>query len=306
MAIYNSIYPKKELIKNIIDFWRPSGLSINKKTKIASMGSCFAREIKKYLLKNNYNYLLYEQDVSANRGDHASCAWERIYNTYTLRHIIDYSLNENWAHDWKKSNKNGIIQDGIRTNTCYNNLPEAESEFKEHRKISKSILEQTDILIITLGLIEVWQSNVTGKIFSIPKGIYVNTNSPDFFKEYKCRITSLDENIDNLEYVIKRITEVNSKVKILITVSPVPMTGSVRKNTDIFSSNCISKSTLRCVADYICNRYSNVSYFPSYEIATSLIPLEGGRPYMPDNIHVTDKAVEIIMDAFSKIHCNND
>ena len=79
---------------------------IDKRTAISSIGSCFAREIKNYLISKDFNYLLgseYENyfhsekffpgDKGASPSSHASVAWERVYNTFTLRNIIDYSQN---------------------------------------------------------------------------------------------------------------------------------------------------------------------------------------------------------------------
>lgn len=69
-------------------------LRISKATSIVSLGSCFAREIKSWLLRHGYNYLVGETDKSiwrahevypGGRGvpptEHASIAWERVYNT---------------------------------------------------------------------------------------------------------------------------------------------------------------------------------------------------------------------------------
>ena len=57
---------------------KTDGLRVDKSTKIVSMGSCFAREIKDWLLKNNFNYLLEEQekDVWLNREMYPDRDWE--------------------------------------------------------------------------------------------------------------------------------------------------------------------------------------------------------------------------------------
>ena len=70
---------------------------INRNTTFSSIGSCFAREIKNWLIANNYNYLigkendsfcskeLFPGDNGVSPSSHASVAWERVYNTFTLK-----------------------------------------------------------------------------------------------------------------------------------------------------------------------------------------------------------------------------
>jgi hypothetical protein len=48
---------------------------INKETPIGAAGSCFAMEISEHFKKNNYNYVITEE----NR--HSSAAWGGLYNT---------------------------------------------------------------------------------------------------------------------------------------------------------------------------------------------------------------------------------
>ena len=62
-------------------FARYDGPRIDRSTKIASMGSCFAREIKSVLLREGYAYIAEETDHPA--SIHASAAWERLYNTFS-------------------------------------------------------------------------------------------------------------------------------------------------------------------------------------------------------------------------------
>jgi hypothetical protein len=54
------------------------------------MGSCFAREIKTVLLRENYSYITEETRHPASK--HASAAWERLYNTFSMRQIFHYTF----------------------------------------------------------------------------------------------------------------------------------------------------------------------------------------------------------------------
>jgi len=67
-----------------------TGLTINQSTPVASIGSCFAREIKRRLIQRGYNYVAEETQHPA--AIHASAAWERVYNTFCLRQIFDFTF----------------------------------------------------------------------------------------------------------------------------------------------------------------------------------------------------------------------
>ena len=65
-----------------------SGLKITPTTPIASMGSCFAREIRRRLLNAGYAYITEETHHPA--AIHASAAWERLYNTIRPHQALGY------------------------------------------------------------------------------------------------------------------------------------------------------------------------------------------------------------------------
>ena len=77
-------------------------LTITPQTAIASMGSCFAREIRKVLLREGYHYITEEAHHPA--AVHASAAWERTYNSFSMRQIFEYTFGEWRPHTrwWRR------------------------------------------------------------------------------------------------------------------------------------------------------------------------------------------------------------
>ena len=71
------------------------GFAVTRATPIASMGSCFAREIKRRLVQRGFAYITEETDHPA--SVHASAAWERVYSTFCMRQIFEYTFEERWA-----------------------------------------------------------------------------------------------------------------------------------------------------------------------------------------------------------------
>ena len=272
-------------------------LSITRKTPIASMGSCFAREIKRRLLQREYNYISEETHHPA--AIHASAAWERVYSTFCLRQIFEYTF-ETWQPDlrWWIAPKSGKVQDPYRRTIVYDSLAEAEKDFASHIKHSRRALKQAEVLILTLGLTEIWQDHIDQSVISLPSGPYVREGGD--MSRYKFRVSRYAENLENLERIHEIMDKHNPGCKLLMTVSPVNLWATFRQDLDVISASCNSKSTLRAVADEFVARHDNVFYFPAFEMATIYQPLSG-QTYFADgreNYHVNKATVKFIMRHF--------
>jgi hypothetical protein len=278
-----------------------SGLKIDLRTPIASMGSCFAREIRKVLLDKGYNYITEETHHPA--AVHASAAWERTYNSFSMRQIFEYTFAE-WKPDlrWWVSPKSNKVQDPYRRIILYENLNEAESDFARHRMHSRRALERAEVLILTLGLTEIWEDTCDGSVICLPSGPY--TNEGGDMSRYRFRVSRYQENLDNLERIHQLMAAHNPTCKLMITVSPVHLWATFRQDLDVISASCNSKSTLRAVADAFYTRHDNVYYFPAFEMATIYQPITGKTWFKEDtkeNFHINKKTVRFIMQQFFNI-----
>ena len=305
------VWPSKKKYSSATEWIEQYGIKvpvISRSTPISSMGSCFAREIKDWLIDKDYNYLLgneaesdflshelFPGDQGRSPSIHASVAWERVYNTFTMKNIIDYSLNNTSIEDRfveveARSGKK-YISDLVRSRMIFRNFEEAKSNFVNHAKESRRILLNSEILILTLGLVEIWKCEKSGLVIGAHPG-----SAYKLPKQYKPEVSNFSENLDNLKYVIDSLNVHNKRLKVIITVSPVHLLSTIRNDTDVISASCYSKSLLRVVADEI-TKLENVYYFPSYEIATICSNIDG-IPLYPDNHHVSRDVVENIMNAF--------
>ena len=273
------------------------GLRITPTTRIASMGSCFAREIKTVLLREGYSYITEETHHPASK--HASAAWERVYNTFSMRQIFEYTFGE-WDPSvrWWNTPESSLIQDPYRRIILYENIEMARDDFASHRICSRRALEQAEVLILTLGLTEIWEDIHDSSVICLPSGPYVNEGGD--MSRYRFRVSKYLENLDNLERIHELMTTHNSSCRIVVTVSPVHLWATFRSDCDVISASCNSKSTLRAVADEFVLRHDNVFYFPAYEMATIYRPLVGESPFTEgrENFHVNQETVEFIMRAF--------
>jgi hypothetical protein len=277
------------------------GLKITRSTPIASLGSCFAREIKRRLLQRGYNYLTEETHHPA--AVHASAAWERVYNTFCIRQIFEYTF-EDWQPDlrWWIAPQSQKVQDPYRRVILYDSLEAAENDFEQHRRHSRRALQRAEVLILTLGLTEIWQDRQDGTVISLPSGPYVNEGGD--MDRYAFRVSRYEENLANLERVQGIMSQFNPGCKLLVTVSPVNLWATFRQDLDVISASCNSKSTLRAAADEFVARHDHVFYFPAFEMATIYQPLSGLTHFADgrENYHVNKPTVKFIMRHFFKFY----
>lgn len=278
-----------------------AGLSIDRTTPIASMGSCFAREIKRRLLQRGYRYLTEETDRK--EAVHASAAWERLYNTFSMRQVFEYTFTS-WRPDlrWWIAPESGTVQDPYRRIIRYASVEEAETDFAHHIRCSRRALTGARLLILTLGLTEIWQDTVDGAVICLPSGPYV-TEGGDM-RRYRFRVSRYGENLENLERIHEIMARYNPDCHLMVTVSPVHLWATFREDSDVISASCNSKSTLRAAADEFAAGHDNVTYFPAYEMATVFQPMLGRDLFAEgrENFHVNKPTVKFIMNEFFRFY----
>lgn len=282
-------------------FPEEKGLRIDARTAIASMGSCFAREIKKVLVRQGYNYI--EEEKRNPAAVHASAAWERTYNTFSMRQIFAYTFDRFTPQlRWWNVPSEERVQDPYRRIILYDSLEEAEADFVLHVAASRRALCRAEVLILTLGLTEIWEDQEDGSVICLPSGPYPNSGGD--MSRYRFRVSRFGENLANLEYIHSLMAVHNPQCRILITVSPVHLWATFRQDLDVISASCNSKSTLRAVADEFVASHANVFYFPAFEMATIYRMLQK-ETYFSDgkeNFHVNRETVEFIMDHFFQFY----
>ena len=181
-------------------------LKITSSTRVASMGSCFAREIKNVLIREGFSYVTEETAHPATV--HASAAWERVYNVFCMRQIFEYTFGEwNPALRWWKAPESGKIQDPFRRIVLYDNQEQAEADFENHKRCSRRALEQAEVLILTLGLTEIWEDTIDGSVICLPSGPYVDEGGD--MSRYRFRVSRYAENLANLERIYSLMAEHN-------------------------------------------------------------------------------------------------
>jgi hypothetical protein len=279
-----------------------SGLTIDRETPIATMGSCFAREIKEVLMAKGFNYIAEEKGHPASR--HASAAWERCYNLFSMLQIFEYTFGS-WepALRWWQCPVSGKLQDPYRRIILYDSLEQARDDFARHRLHSRSALERASVLILTLGMTEVWEDTEDGSVICLPSGPYVSEGGD--MSRYRFRVSRYGETMEILERIHATLGAHNPACRLLLTVSPVHMWATFRRDADVISAGCNSKATLRAAVDEFAARHDNVFYFPAFEMAAIYMQMMG-RSYLAqgrENFHVNRDTVDFIMKQFFHFYC---
>lgn len=159
-------------------------------------------------------------------------------------------------------------------------------------------LRQADVVLMTLGLNEVWVDRVMNVRLNAPPSLWAVRRQPE---RYAVEITDVHENIAALEEIRARLKTLNPQMKMVVTVSPVPM-GATFSGRDVAVANTLSKSTLRAAADAFQMAHDDVDYFPSYEIVTLSTR---AFAYAEDCLHVADRIVSHVMATFLSIYCQS-
>jgi len=91
------------------------------------------------------------------------------------------------------------------------------------------------------------------------------------------------------------MAKVNPSLKVILTVSPVPLVATNTENNVLVASS-YSKSVLRAVCGEIDARYSHVQYFPSFEIVGHVASF--GQYLASDLREVSERGVAHVMSCF--------
>jgi len=261
----------------------------NKHYKIFTIGSCFARNIEEVLSKYKNLYIPTSNfKVPKNEWPYRP---NGILNEYTLgtisQRIIYAVKNKSFGDKGLFEIQKGKIVDSLLVPINYSvTYYRALQRKKEIENLYKELLTSY-ILIITLGYIESW----------IYDDIYINrmSNAKIVKNDGKFRFKRLNviESFNLLKEVLKKLFSFNSDIKVIITVSSVPLQSTFTPY-DYVAANFYSNSTLRVVSTLLYETFNNIDYFPSYEIVNTY----RSEAYIEDSVHIKLYIVELITQYF--------
>jgi hypothetical protein len=271
--------------------------------KIATMGSCFAQHLARHISRIGLNYYveetppegMNEQEARAKNYGVFSGRYGNIYTARQALQLLRRSLGSFVPGEFAWPYKDGYV-DAFRPQIQPEPLPSVEvvkAEADEHLRRVRTMFESTDWLVFTLGLTEAWRSKLDGAVYPSAPGVHGGTFDPE---RHEFINFSVQEVMDDLRCFINELRAVNPRVKIIFTVSPVPLIATYEDRHVLVSTVC-SKAILRCSADAMEREFEDVHYFPAYEIITTPVT---GSYYLDDLREVSPLGVKHVMRVFSR------
>ncbi len=286
---------------DIRGLWTPK-FAITPDMGTATFGSCFAQHFGHALRDRGCKWIDGEPaptDLTAeNRKKFGfgqfSGRTGNIYTTSLLRQWLDWAKRDQVQPDeyWEKD---GRIYDPFRPNIEPDGFASVE-EMRKMRDITVSslnrTLRRTDLFVFTLGLTESWMNKDGGYEYPMCPG----TVAGEFDAEKHIFVPQYyDFIMENLLKSIENLRQRNENIKVLLTVSPVPLTAT-NSGEHVLVATSLSKSILRTVAGAVAANFDYVDYFPSYEIINS--PVFKGTFFEPNLRSVNPAGVKLVMENF--------
>jgi len=256
--------------KFVLPGWLPETPPFTKGSRLLTLGSCFALELRNHLEGN---------------GLDTEGLWipEGLNNTYALRQFIQWCVSGTLSDD-------SYWYDEDEDRGAHRWTPSHEQERY------RALFREASGFVITVGLAEVWSDCETGGVFwrGVPRSKYDA-------ERYELRMTTVEENEANLRTIVSELRSLGAGKPIILTLSPVPLRATFREQS-CMTIDCVSKSILRVAIDRVTRPgESDLYYWPSYEmvksigchIETPVFGVESG-----DQRHVSKFMPPLIVDRF--------
>ncbi|MBM3625172.1 MAG: GSCFA domain-containing protein, partial [Alphaproteobacteria bacterium] len=176
----------------------------------------------------------------------------------------------------------------------FNTARELDFDRERHFEAVRKAFETLDVFVFTLGLTELWRSREDGAAFPLCPGVAGGDYSP---ARHEFVNLSVDEIVSDMTAFLRGLRAVNPAARVILTVSPVPLVATAEAR-HVLTSTMYSKSALRVSCDALSRTFSQVAYFPSYEIVAG-----GYAPtdyFASDRRSVTPEGVAHVMRVFER------
>jgi len=239
---------------------------------VVSAGSCFASNVVPWLEAANITYLRTErphpmfESLGENLGYRSfSAAYGNIYTVRQMLQLLKRAhglftpQEDRWYVD-------GGVVDPFRPGLRYPASSDGEFDVltAEHLSATRSAFRDASVLVLTLGLTEAWLSAVDGAVYPGAPGTISGTFDPT---RHVFHNFTADEVRRDLHELIELVRVDNPTVRVILTVSPVPLVATATAE-HVLTASTYSKSVLRVAAGEIASSVADVTYFPAYEIIT--------------------------------------
>lgn len=272
--------------------------------RFSTFGSCFAQHISRALKARQMNWFNAEPPPGRTPAEIArkynyGVFSARTGNIYTAAQLLlwtrlavgDAPLDA--VEIWRDTD--GRFHDTLRPKIeprGFTDADEARRSLADTARAFRRSFADSEVFIFTLGLTEGWENSATGQVYALCPGTGVGDFDPavHVFQNY-----GMTRIITDLNAAFALMRAVNPDLKILLTVSPVPLVATA-SGDHVLVATTYSKSVLRAVAGEMRQNDDQTDYFPSYEIIAS--PPTRAAFFEPNMRGIASQGVDLVMSHF--------
>ncbi len=236
---------------------------------ILTMGSCFADNIAQKLQERYFRVMQNPFGTLYNPLSVAEALSIILTNRKFRSEDLFFHQNE-WHSFWHHSVFSGTDRAAV--------LLKINEQINEAHRF----LQEAQWLFLTFGTAYVY--------YHLPEKRPVANCHKLPENEFERRLIRVDEVVESIQALLQNLRVLNSKIKIVLTVSPI------RHIRDGLVQNQRSKATLILAVQELCRQDASLMYFPSYEILMD--DLRDYRFYEANLTHPNDQAVQYIWEKF--------
>jgi thioredoxin-like negative regulator of GroEL len=265
---------------------------------IFTIGSCFARNVEVELMRRGFHVPVRDlfkreefQDLDINIINN--------YGTPSIYNEIAWAFGEQPFNpeDHIVEVSPGKFVDLHQPPTMRPGTREAVVKKREAIIDATRSAKDCRVVIMTLGLTEVWFDTKTGYYLNLIPRPSLAKAEPNRFQLH---VLSYEETFDYLNRAILLLKKHGRPdLRVVLTVSPVPLEMTHRQ-IDVLLANTYSKAALRVAAESVIAAHPFVAYYPSYE---SITISDRRRAFRDDMRHATNELVAINVGRMVAAYC---
>ena len=284
------------------DLWS-SPWTLPTDVRFATYGSCFAQHISRALKARKMAWVDGEPAPVGTPPDLArdynygvfSARTANVYTAKQLHLLLQMTVGDAAADQPEIWETAGRYHDSLRPAIepgGFQSHAEALCSRKAMLRGFRRSVELADVFVFTLGLTEGWESSATGQPYAACPGTMGGAFDPVAHRFVNYKSAAIRADMDSALAILRRL---NSGIRVLLTVSPVPLTATASGN-HVLVATIYSKSVLRSVAGEMAADDPGVDYFPSYEIIAGA-PARAAF-FEPNLRSVVPQGVDLVMGHF--------
>ncbi len=254
----------------------PGPFALSHAEKILLVGSCFTEHMGARLAGGKFRVLVNPNGIVYNPVSLAKNLRQLLWGTFASQSESPESALFEHGGLWHSWEHHGDFSHPDRR--------ECLRQMEAARQRASTFLQETDVLMVTLGTAVVFSLRESGRV------VANNHKAPATWLSQ--RRLGVAEIVEIWAALIQDLNILRPGLRLLFSVSPV------RHLRNGMVENQRSKAALLLACAELCERFDGAHYFPAYELL--LDDLRDYRFFSGDMLHPNEQAIEYIWEYFAR------